>query len=134
MKPSELKKMVKECVEEILEEDDLISKIIVQAFKASESINRNQGVVRERVEKSPSQTSSPNTRDIWKKVIEAKRPSKDSVDDYGFDTIEVKENRPSKQKQDLTLVDLLKEDKQEEKVEIQEDKDLMNFFAKKFKK
>jgi predicted Zn-dependent protease len=134
MKTSELKKIVKECVTEILEEDDLISKIIIQAFKASESITRSQGVVREKVESSSSSKSSANTKDIWKKVVEAKRPSGDSVREYDFDPIEVKESKSSKPKQEFTLADLLKEDKQEEKIEIQEDKDLMNFFAKKFKK
>ena len=142
MKTSELKNIVKECVREILQEDDLISNIIIQSFKASEAL-RESSVSRNITEKSknslPEKPKNTNMKDVWKKVLEAKKPSKEQLDEYGeIGSIDVKDSKINSNenvsKQDFTFMDLIKEEKHEEKVEIQEDKDFMNFFAKKFKK
>jgi hypothetical protein len=145
MKASELKSIVKECVREILQEDDLISNIIIQSFKASETIressirsNNKIDIIQTESQKKnvPEKPKNTNMKDVWKKVLEVKKPSREQLDEhgYGLDTIDVKQSNHTHQKQELTFMDLLKEDKHEEKVEIQEDKEFMNFFAKKFKK
>lgn len=142
MKTSELKNIVKECVREILQEDDLISNIIIQSFKASEVL-RESSATRRAPEPSknslPQKPKNTNMKDVWKKVLEAKKPSREQLDEYGqIDSIDIKDSKINSNenivKQDFTFMDLIKEEVHEDKVEIQEDKEFINFFAKKFKK
>lgn len=144
MKISELKKLVKECIKESIQEDELISKIIIESFRASKTLSENtiekeQAVSPpERRIQSPKQNKTNDIRDVWKKVIEAKKPSKSDIGDYDFENIDIETHRPQtnfrQEEKPLTFSDLINEEVHEEKLEIKEDKEFINFFAKKFKK
>jgi hypothetical protein len=142
MKTSELKTVIKECVREILQEDDLISNIIIQSFKASEALRESSSRnISETPKKSlpPQKPKNTNMKDVWKKVLEAKKPNREQLNEYGeIDTIDIKDSNSdfveNSTKQDFNFMDMITESKHEEKIEVQEDKELMNFFAKKFKK
>ena len=146
---SQLKDVIKEMVKEILQEDDLISKIILEAYKATKVIssveNSNPQPIEEKRTIVPKQTNKTNTVsefDKWKKII-GHRPANVDASDlnlFNQNIVPIESVMSSKQvsekKEFSSLNDLMNEPMIDasapEKVEA--DTAIMNMFAKKFKK
>ncbi len=144
MNITELKKLVKECVKEVVQEDDFISKIIIESYKAIKAIDQ----INESVKQKPAQTqklqkqeqNKPTEKELWQKIINAKRPTEVNEDMSFLAKDFANISNPQKtqeQKPINSLSDLLQQPsviEEDQSFEVKEDKEFMDFFAKKYKR